>query len=280
MVTTVKWSAFTAGSAISGTDNTVGLQGGVNVLWTWSQAQTYVIALSSSQALSWNGDTFLVRDGASNTAALRNGGTSAAAVGQVLNIYEYWASANDYSRISIGWDQSNTRFQLVQQKAGSASARQFFFQAGSNSGFVLSQSSSNILSLGQDGVGSYWTLTQNTGQLLGIMPNGGVGYGTGAGGTVTQATSRTTGVTLNKICGAITLVSAAGTATWQTFTLTNSSIAATDVVIVNQKSGTDLNMISVTNVSAGSCKISFATTGGTTTEQPVFSFAVIKGVTA
>ena len=32
----------------------------------------------------------------------------------------------------------------------------------------------------------------------------GVGYATGAGGTVTQATSRTTGVTLNKTTGAIT----------------------------------------------------------------------------
>jgi hypothetical protein len=41
----------------------------------------------------------------------------------------------------------------------------------------------------------------------------GVGYATGAGGTVTQATSRTTGVTLNKTTGAITLFSAAGSAT-------------------------------------------------------------------
>jgi len=51
-------------------------------------------------------------------------------------------------------------------------------------------------------------------------------------------------------------------------------------VIVSQKSGTDLNMIHVTAVAAGSFNISFATTGGTTTEQPVFNFAVIKAVTA
>jgi len=113
-----------------------------------------------------------------------------------------------------------------------------------------------------------------------IFGAGGLGYGTGSGGTVTQATSRTTGVTLNKTNGAITLVSAAGLATFQSFTVTNSTVAATDVVHVTQKSGTDLYQIFVTATAAGSFRITFATTGGTTIEQPVFNFAVIKGVTA
>ena len=113
-----------------------------------------------------------------------------------------------------------------------------------------------------------------------VTGGGGLGYGTGSGGTVTQATSRTTGVTLNKTTGSITLVSAAGTTAWQSFTVTNSTIAANDTVIVNQRSGTDLYMIHVTNVAAGSFRITFATTGGTTTEQPVFNFAVIKGATS
>jgi len=113
-----------------------------------------------------------------------------------------------------------------------------------------------------------------------ITGTGGLGYATGSGGAVTQITSRTTGVTLDKTNGAITLVSAAGTTSWQTFTVTNSTVAATDTVIVSQKSGTDLNMIHVTAVAAGSFNISFATTGGTTTEQPVFNFAVIKAVAA
>lgn len=108
---------------------------------------------------------------------------------------------------------------------------------------------------------------------------GGIGYRAGAGGTVAQATSRTTGVTLNKTTGSITLVSAAGTTAWQSFTVTNSTVAATDVIKVVQRSGTDLYMIHVTNVAAGSFQITFATTGGTTTEQPVFNFAVIKGAT-
>lgn len=120
----------------------------------------------------------------------------------------------------------------------------------------------------------------SAGGLTLSAPTAGLGYGTGAGGAVTQSTSRTTGVTLNKVCGSITLVSAAGSVTWQTFTVTNSAVAATDTVIVNQKSGTDLNMIHVTAVAAGSFAVSFATTGGITTEQPVFNFAVIKAVAA
>jgi hypothetical protein len=108
----------------------------------------------------------------------------------------------------------------------------------------------------------------------------GVGYATGAGGAVTQITSRTTGVTLNKTTGAITLISAAGTTAATTFTVTNSTVVATDVIILNQKSGTDLYDLMVTAVAAGSFNITFRTTGGSTTETPVFNFAVIKGVAA
>ena len=108
----------------------------------------------------------------------------------------------------------------------------------------------------------------------------GIGYATGAGGAVTQGTSRTTGVTLDKTTGAITLFSAAGTTVATSFTVTNSTVAATDVIILNQKSGTDLYDLMVTAVAAGSFRITFRTTGGSTTEQPVFNFAVIKGVAA
>lgn len=106
------------------------------------------------------------------------------------------------------------------------------------------------------------------------------GYATGGGGTVTQASSRTTGVTLNKPSGQITLVSAAGSTTPATFTVTNSTVAATDTIILNQVSGTDLYTLSVSAVAANSFNITFNTKSGTTTEQPVFSFAVLKGASS
>lgn len=105
-----------------------------------------------------------------------------------------------------------------------------------------------------------------------------LGYLTGVsvGGTVTQITNRTTAVTLNKAAGEITLVSAAGSASWNTFTVNNILVTAVDRIIVNQKSGTDKYQIHITRVAAGAFDITFATTGGTTVEQPVFGFALIK----
>jgi len=108
----------------------------------------------------------------------------------------------------------------------------------------------------------------------------GVGYGTGAGGSTTQLTSRTTGVTLNKTTGAITMFSAAGSTTAATFTVTNSTVATTDVIILNQKSGTNLYDLLVTAVAAGSFNITFRSTSGTATDAPVINFAVIKAVVA
>ena len=117
------------------------------------------------------------------------------------------------------------------------------------------------------------------------------GYTTGAGGTITQLTSRTTGVTLNQACGEITLV--AGTLAGHEadeFTLTNSEIAASDVVIVNIKSGAAAGTrkyytIGVTSVSAGSCTITIGNNDNGSlpaagTDTLVLSFAVIKGVTS
>lgn len=131
---------------------------------------------------------------------------------------------------------------------------------------------------GSTGVTTRAKLTANGDFVL--VSSGLIGYATGSGGTVTQATSRTTGVTINKSNGAITLVSAAGSTTFASFTVTNSLVAAADCIIINQQSGTDLYEIHVTNVAAGSFKVSFRTISGTTTEQPVFNFAVIKGATS
>jgi len=66
----------------------------------------------------------------------------------------------------------------------------------------------------------------------------GLGFYTGAGGTITQATSKATAFTLSKMCGQITTAAdVLNAATIVSATWTNSLIAATDVVIINHKSG-------------------------------------------
>jgi hypothetical protein len=124
-----------------------------------------------------------------------------------------------------------------------------------------------------------------------VLATQGTGYAAGAGGAVTQLTSRTTGVTLNQACGQITLFagSLAGHEADE-FTLTNSEIGANDLVVVNIKSGAAAGTrkyytVTVTSVSAGSCTISIGnndngTLPATGTDTLVLGFAVIKGVIA
>jgi len=111
----------------------------------------------------------------------------------------------------------------------------------------------------------------------------GIGYAAGAGGTVTQATSKSTGVTLNKITGTITLNPAALAAnTTVTFTLTNSAIAATDVLILNHVSGGTAGAYAINaQRGAGTATINVRNiTAGSLSEAIVIGFAVIKAVTA
>lgn len=108
----------------------------------------------------------------------------------------------------------------------------------------------------------------------------GIGYATGAGGNVTQATSRTTAVTLNKRCGSITMFSLAGSLTAATFTVNNSTVAISDCIVLNQRSGTNPYEFVVTAVAAGSFNINYRTIAGTAVDAPVINFAVVKAVTA
>lgn len=119
-----------------------------------------------------------------------------------------------------------------------------------------------------------------SGNLL-VTSTGGLGYGTGSGGTVTQITSRTTGVTLNKTNGSITMFTAAGSTAWSAFTVTNSTIAATDTVILSIRSGaSNTYLIQPVSITNGNFTILFATTGGTASDAPVINFSIIKAVTA
>lgn len=121
--------------------------------------------------------------------------------------------------------------------------------------------------------------------VQGVQASGGtIGYSTGTGGTVTQVTSKSTGVTLNKVCGQITMNNAAlAASTSVSFTLTNSFIAATDVVIVNISSGATASSYQVTvdQVSAGSCRIHVRNvSAGSLSEAIVLNVAVLKAVSA
>ena len=107
-----------------------------------------------------------------------------------------------------------------------------------------------------------------------------LGYAAAAQGTVTQATSKSTAVTLNKSAGRITMNNASlATATNATFTLNNNLISANDTVILTISGGQATpgsynvfaNALDTGTVSITLRNIS----GGSLSEAVVINFAVL-----
>jgi hypothetical protein len=99
------------------------------------------------------------------------------------------------------------------------------------------------------------------------------------GGAVTQETSKSTGVTLNGASGRITLNAAAlDTATTVSFTLTNTSITANDLLLLNHVSGGTAGAYTVNGqAGAGTASINVRNvTAGSLSEAIVIGFAVLK----
>ena len=111
------------------------------------------------------------------------------------------------------------------------------------------------------------------------------GYTTGAGGAVTQATDRSTGVTLSKPCGVITMDDdslAAGAEV--TFAVTNSLVTSTDVIILSltNPGGTGTPFAFVSSVGDGSFAITVTNLHASTacTNATLINFVIIKSVSA
>lgn len=123
----------------------------------------------------------------------------------------------------------------------------------------------------------------NVVQQLNGASGTGIGYVTGqsVGSSVSQTTNRSTGVTINTLAGTITgQGTSLAASTAATFTVTNSSVAATDVIILSVQSGPTAatSQFFVTAVAAGSFNITAQNMSTTTadTGAPVINFAVFK----
>jgi hypothetical protein len=109
-----------------------------------------------------------------------------------------------------------------------------------------------------------------------------IGYSTSAQGAVTQATDKSTAVTLNKSAGRITMNAAAlTTATNATFALNNNLISTGDCVILTISGGQatpgSYNVFA-NSLSAGSVSITLRNiSGGTLSEAIIINFAIIHG---
>lgn len=113
-----------------------------------------------------------------------------------------------------------------------------------------------------------------------LLSDSQLGYTTAAQGTVTQATSKSTAVTLNKSAGRISMNAASLAAnTAVTFTLNNNLISANDTVILTISGGqTTPGSYNVFANALGTGSVSITLrniSGGTLSEAVVINFALI-----
>ena len=127
------------------------------------------------------------------------------------------------------------------------------------------------------------SMTTSSSQL--ISGTGKQGYATGSGGTVTQGSGsgKATAVTLSKTNGSITMDGALLAAnTTVSFTLTNTTIEAGDILVMNHLSGGTAGAYTLNaQCAAGSASINVRNvTAGGLSEAIVIRFAVVKAVSA
>jgi len=111
----------------------------------------------------------------------------------------------------------------------------------------------------------------------------GIGYGAGAGSTVTQITTSATAVTINAVCGQITTVAltTAGAAE-EAFVVNNTTVDANDVIVVSTTyAGAGKPIVFVTNQAANAFTLNITNVSASALDAVcVINFAVIKSVTA
>jgi ribosomal protein S9 len=108
-----------------------------------------------------------------------------------------------------------------------------------------------------------------------------LGYAPGAQGTATQATDKSTGVTINKSAGRITMNNAALAGnTAVSFTLTNNTISTNDAIIVNVSGGGTAGAYTtyISSMTLGSAVVTLRNlTAGSLSEAVILNFAIIHG---
>jgi len=167
----------------------------------------------------------------------------------------------------------NNKWQILNNLAGSSTDE-----------FTIRHAATNtvVVQITKD---TAYETTFTAGAVKSTHATAGLGYGTGAGGTVVQGagSGKATGVTLNKSTGEITMNNATlNAATTVSFTLTNSAIAATDLILIWHVSAGTLGSYAVTATPAsGSASIAVRNiTAGNLGEAIVLKFAVFKAATS
>jgi hypothetical protein len=200
-------------------------------------------------------------------------------------------------KCDVGLDFSNITTDATKASIAIKADDRIYFDTSSSNGFYATTFNNNYLTYAS-GLTAFNFVVNNTSifqiystqvvattSLKSVSPTGGVGYAAGAGGTVTQATSKSTAVTLNKVTGQITTNNAAlGAGGIVAFLVNNSNVVSGDTVTVNYVSGGadggNYRLIAYA-VSGGSFIIQITNqSGGSLSEAIVIGFNIHKGATS
>ena len=290
------WSGSAAPSTID--DAGRALQGAITREWNWRNPTVTAGGTGTAQTLTYsvapaayyNGQRFAFLSLAvTGSCTLNVNALGAKTIKKVLAGTLTNLASGDIASgafVDVAYNLANDCFVWMNGPSfagpsGTASQGDIIYYDGSAWSRLAAGTSGNFLKTQGAGANPTWASD------LTIVGSGAVGYATGSGGTVTQATSNTTGVTLNKTNGQIVMFSGSvGAGQSVVFTVTNSTVAATDNVIVTIASGGNHSSNSgwvcgVNSTAAGSFQVyvyNKGTIGGSTTL--TLNFAVIKSVTA
>ena len=199
--------------------------------------------------------------------------------GSVSLSFANWPVAGDAGSVDIAVNITNTAYTLTLPAAvslGTAGVQGY---------------SANVITFAATGTYQFRFFTADSGTTITIFDlnrpllaaeGQTIGYqgAAGTGGTVTQATNKATGVTLNKPVGQITLNNASlAAATTVNFTLTNSYIGNTDLLILNQTSTANAGGYYFNAIcNAGNAQVSVRNImAASASDAVVLRYAVVKG---
>jgi hypothetical protein len=267
-------SGLAAGTALVGTEPFPGVQAGNTVKFTATQIATFAW---TTPVLTGNVSLSTIITPATNTdLTVTPNGTGAVLLNSTTNI----GLKSSITTVGLGSADAT----ITTKGAYNLVLRTN--DATANQGIItINDGVNGDISISPDGTGQLLVLKNILGStaIRSSGPTSGVGYATGAGGTVTQATSKATGVTLSKVCGQITTAAEALAAdTSVSFVVTNTAVAAGDVMALNHVSGGTVGGYTLNAAcTAGSATITIRNvTAASLSEALVIGFVLVKAVTA
>jgi hypothetical protein len=269
-------SQLNAATTLGGTEPVPCVQSGNTVKATMAQIAAYVLANPVATG-TVTASNIITTSGTPNLT-ITPYGTGAIYLNSTSNVGVQSSTTTLGTGAATATLTTNGTFNLVlRTNAAVANQGSITINNGANGNIALAPDGTGVVTSSKS-----VNVTGSVTATAAITSSGinGIGYTAGAGGAVTQATSKSTGVTLNKASGEITMNNAAlNAATAVSFTLTNSVIASTDGVIVNIKNGATLGSyaVGIDSVSAGACVITLHNySANPLSEAVVLNFVVIK----